>query len=319
MQNLYFKSFPRVQPFLSFGLFFIFILFTQSSKACVDPDTIATLTINHSDDLSEVEIRIGNLKLETETPNIFCSCALASQTAVFTYVTYIAVVYSGTNDIYPNFEPFTQTSPADAAWDGSQPTIPNWNGYIAEVINNGLTADEAVDFVIRAEAPPGVLVELEDDPQQDSSLLYTQTYIGTDMWDPIEMDIAEDHQAVRVFGALENITVNVLPKSYFEQLDFELTTSIHEVGQAPVLSGKLYPNPVYQSFELSFELPKDNDLDFIIYDIHGKVVHRFPTRNFISGKHMLLVSLEGIIQNQGIYIASLQNTSGQINFKFIKY
>ena len=186
-------SSSKLYSLLTFCLILIFSFSFQQADACVDPDTISTLTINHSDDLSQVEIRIGNLKLETESPNIFCSCALASQTQVFTYVTYIAVVYSGTNDIYPNFVPFTQTSPADDAWDGSQPSIPNWNGYIAEVINGGLTADEAVDFVIRAEAPPGVLVELNDSPQQDSSLLYYQTYFGTDMWDPIEMDIVEDH------------------------------------------------------------------------------------------------------------------------------
>ncbi len=311
------KNHSLFYSLLSVSLFFIFIFSSQNAKACVDPDTIATLTINHSADLSQVEIRIGNLKLETEAPNIFCSCGLASQTAVFTYVTYIAIVYEGTNDVYPNFVPFSQTSPADAAWDGSQPAIPNWNGYVAEVINNGLTADEAVEMIIRAEAPPGVLVELNDDPQQDSSLLYYQTYLGTDMWDPIAMDIVEDHQAVRQFGNLLNIKVNIFPLSYFDDLDQELTTSIHEVGQTSILTGKLYPNPVFQSFELSFNLKESADLDLVIYDIFGRLIHRFPTRNFIEGEHAIHISLEGIIRNPGNYLASLQSPTGQSNFKFV--
>ncbi len=300
----------------TFSLFLLFSFYSQTAEACVDPDTIATLEINYTSDFSEVEIRIGNLKLETEAPNTFCSCGLSSETDVFTYVTYIAIVYQGTNDVYPNFIPFEQTSPADAAWDGSQPALPDWNGYVAEVIN-GLVADDAVEMIIRAEAPPGVLVEVSESPNNDTSAFYYQTYLGTDAFDPATMDLIEDHQAIRTFAFMNNITSNVQPQSYFDDLD-GMVTSSYEVGRTLVQAAKLSPNPVSNHFELSFELLESSDLNLVIYDITGRVVHRIRTQYFQSGQHSMTVSLEGILEESGIYIASLQSNSGQSNFKFFK-
>lgn len=301
----------------SFLLLLSFTFYSQTAKACVDPDTIATLTVNYDATLSEVEIRIGNLKLETAAPNTFCACGLSSTTDVFTFVTYIAIVYQGTNDVYPNFIPFMQTGPADAAWNGSQPALPDWNGYVAEVIN-GLVTDDAVEMIIRAQPPAGVIVELEEDPESDNSALYWQTYLGTDEWDTGAMDLMEDHQAIRTFAFMSEVTVNVQPQSYFDELDQAITTSIYEVGKAPALAGKLSPNPVTDYFELSFELPKASDLNLVIYDITGKAVHHIPSQRFQAGKHTMPVSLEGILPESGIYIVSLGSASGQSNFKFIK-
>lgn len=310
------KRFTPFTSLFSFAFLAFFVFYSQSANACVDPDTIATLTVNHSADLSEVEIRIGNLKLETEAPNTFCSCGLSSETAVFTYVTYIAIVYQGTNDVYPNFIPFTQTSPADAAWDGSQPALPDWNGYVAEVIN-GLVADDAVEMIIRAEAPPGVLVELTGSPQNDTSALYYQTWLGTDAFDPVTMDLVEDHQAIRTFAFMDNITVNTQPQSYFDALD-GILASTNDVRNAAVQAGKLSPNPVSNFFELSFELSETTDLNLVIYDIAGKVIHQIPSRLFQAGMHRVPVSLDGILPKSGIYIASLRSATGQSNFKFVK-
>ena len=314
MKKLYALSSFRFS-LLPFALLFFFTLYSQTAKACVDPDTIATLEVNYSADLSEVEIRIGNLKLETEAPNTFCSCGLSSTTEVFTYVTYIAVVYQGTNDVYPNFIPFTQTGPADDAWDGSQPALPDWNGYVAEVIN-GLVADDAVELIIRAQPPAGLIVELEESPDNENNGLYWQTYLGTDEWNPTDMDLVESHQAVRTFAFMNNVTVNEQPQSYFDELD--QTVGIYEVDKTPVLDGKLSPNPVNDYLELSFTLGEASDLNLVIYDITGKAVYRVPRRRFETGQHTLPVALEGILTETGIYIASLQSASGQSNFKFVK-
>jgi len=309
--------FSTTNSLLSFSLLLAFIFYSQTAQACFDPDTVATLTINYSDDFSEVEIRIGNLKLETEDSNTFCSCGLASETQVFTYVTYIAIVYQSTNVVYPNFIPFMQTSPADAAWDGSQPALPDWNGYVAEVIN-GLVADDAVEMIIRAEAPPGVLVELQDNPDNQESKLYYQTYLGSDEYNPNTMNLEEDHQAVRTFGFMEGISVNVLPQDYFDELDEQLITSIYEVGEPPIQAGKILPNPVSDYFELSFELLEASDLNIVIYDITGKTIYQIPNQRFEEGIQTMPISLEGIIPKTGIYIVSLQSSSGQSKFKFIK-
>ena len=221
------------------------LLFTFSSEhahACVDPDTVATLEVNYSADLAEVEIRIGNLRLETAAPNHFCSCGLSSTTDVFTHVTYIAIVYQGTNDVYPNFIPFMQTGPSDAAWNGSQPAIPDWNGYVAEVINGGLAVDEAVEMIIRAQPPAGVLVELTESPDFKDNGLYWQTHLGTDEWDPDAMDLKEDHQAVRILSEMELIGVNVQPLDYFDELD-KMIVSTYEVANSPIRAGKITPKP----------------------------------------------------------------------------
>ncbi len=316
MKKTFYPIYSKLRSLLPFALLLLFMAFSHTSKACVDPDTIATLTINYSSDFSEAEIRIGNLKLETEAPNTFCSCGLSSEAAVFTYVTYIAVVYQGTNNVYPNFVPFMQTSPADAAWDGSQPALPDWNGYIAEVVN-GLVADDAVELIIRAEAPPGILVELQSDPQNDTSALYFQTYLGTDAWDPTTMDLVEAHQAIRTFGFMDNLGSNVLPKSYFDELD-AMVTSTREIPSLPIQAGKLSPNPVSDYSELSFDLSERTDLKLVIYDITGKVLHTIPSQRFDIGAHRIPISLQGILPKSGIYIASLQSPSGQQNFKFIK-
>jgi len=316
MKKTFYPNFVNVQSLLPFALLLLFIGFSQTTKACVDPDTIATLTINYTSDFSEAEIRIGNLKLETEAPNTFCSCGLSSEAAVFTYVTYLAVVYQGTNDVYPNFVPFMQTSPADAAWDGSQPALPDWNGYVAEVVN-GLVADDAVELIIRAEAPPGVLVELQSDPQNDTSALYFQTWLGTDAYDPTTMDLIEDHQAIRTFGFMDGISSNVLPQSYFDELD-AVISSTREIATLPIQAEKLSPNPVSDYFELSFELLESADLKLVLYDISGKVIHTVPSQRFDVGAHRMPITLNGILPESGIYIASLQGPSGQRNFKFIK-
>ncbi|MFK8008358.1 MAG: T9SS type A sorting domain-containing protein [Saprospiraceae bacterium] len=315
------KNYPNSSSFTSlftFSLLLLFTFYSQSARACVDPDTIATLTLNYSEDLSNVEIRIGNLKLETEAPNTFCSCGLSSETEVFTYVTYIAIVYQGTNDVYPNFIPFEQTSPADAAWDGSQPALPDWNGYVAEVIN-GLVADDAVEMIIRAEAPPGVLVELQGSPQNDTSALYYQTWLGTDAWDPSTMDLIEAHQAIRTFAFMSDITVNVLTNEdpYFDNLDADIINSIYEVGKSSVQTARLSPNPVNDFFDLSFELNEAADLNLVIYDMTGRAVHQMSTQRYQPGEHILHISLAGILPKSGVYIASLQSSSGQTNLKFV--
>ena len=232
-----------IKAVFSLSLLLLVTFYSQSAKACVDPDTIATLTINYSADYSQVEIRIGNLKLETTAPNSFCACGLSSESDVFTYVSYIAMVYEGTNDVYPNFIPFMNTAPYDAAWDGSQPALPDWNGYVAEVINGGLVADEAVEMIIRAQAPPNVLVELGNaSVNNDTSAVYYQTYLGTDEWDATTMDLKEDHQAIRTFAFMNNASPTPILKDdqYFTDLDNDILNSIYEVGKSAVQTAVSY-------------------------------------------------------------------------------
>ena len=132
------------------------------------------------------------------------------------------------------------------------------------------------------------------------------------------MDLIEAHQAIRTFAFMSDISVNVFEQSYFDDLDAALTTSIYEVGALPIQAGKLSPNPVSDYLELSFELQEVSDLNLVIYDITGRTVYQIPSQRFETGIHTVPISLVGILPKSGIYIASLQGSSGQLNFKFVK-
>ncbi|MEL6867233.1 MAG: T9SS type A sorting domain-containing protein [Bacteroidota bacterium] len=308
--NLTFSSFTKL-----FFVFSFIACWQFQAKACIDPDTIPTLVMNYSEDFSEVEIRIGNLRLGTESPNTFCSCALSAESQVFTYVTYFAVVDSNTNDIYPNFEPFVQSEAADAAWDASQPFFPGWNGFIAEVINSGLSFEHSVEFVIRAQAPPGVLVELGGSTQ-DSTGFYNTTFLGTDMWDPTNETIAEDHQAVRSFNSFSSIEANVMPMSYFAQLDANFITATKE-PESIIEKVILSPNPSQDYTRVSFLMEEKSNVSLELFSSDGKAIRREDLGYLASGRQEYSIRLAGLAE--GIYYLKLNTEKGSYSTSFIKH
>ena len=71
--------------------------FLTTAEACVrpTPDTLVRTTFRYDSALTELELRISNLRFMTESPGKFCSCALTSWTTVFTELKYVAFVDSG--------------------------------------------------------------------------------------------------------------------------------------------------------------------------------------------------------------------------------
>lgn len=253
-------------------LFFFAILGTflpNKVEACIDPDTVITVTANYNADFTEVAIVLGNLKFMTEAPNVFCSCSLASFSDFFTNIEYVAFVETGTTTPYPNMEPWENTSDADAAWNNSYPnSYGNWTGFIAEVINNGLGPSDDVELIIRASTPPGYFVSVS---QIDSTLAFS--YLGTDAWSPVDLALLGDHTGIRNLGS-DNSSYVLVEKdnAFFEDLDGTiLSTHSNDSNIQDLL---ISPNPNSGSFELTYSLYEASTVEFRLYDISGRLIYR---------------------------------------------
>ena len=117
----------------------------NSSRACIDPGPKVIVICNYDSTLlpmvEEIELRLSNLRFMQEVPGKFCSCALNTWSSIFTDLQYVAFVDSGTNNVYPGFAPWDASMGASTSWDTDQPNLGSgWSGFIAEVIQGGLSA-----------------------------------------------------------------------------------------------------------------------------------------------------------------------------------
>ena len=286
--------------FLSLILFFTFLAITpKEGKACIDPDTVITVTTNYNSEFTEVVIILGNLKLMTEQPNVFCSCALGGYTDFFTHLEYVAFVEAGTTIPYQNMDPWENTASADDAWDNSQPIPGNWSGFIAEVINNGLAPQDDVELIIRASTPPGFFVSVGD---LDSTLVLS--YLGTDAWDPINEELFEAHQGVRNLGINNSSSVFVeKADSYFTELDEAIISKTTEPQN--LISISVSPNPSYGSFYLDYNLKEASYIDVNIRDLNGRLLYSEPLGQQPSGPQKQFIDIPRGLLNNGLYLIEM--------------
>jgi hypothetical protein len=75
----------------------------------------------------------------------------------------------------------------------------------------------------------------------------------------------------------------------------------------------LYPNPVKDHFNLSFECYKAVNADILIFDINGKLLinHNVET---IVGKNIIDLNIGNLVN--GMYLCSLRYQGNTINLKF---
>jgi hypothetical protein len=278
--------------------------FIQKSQACIDPDTVITVICNYSPDFTQVEIRLGNLKLHTETPNTFCSCALSSWYDAFTNPTYIAFVYKGTNNPYPNFAAWDNTSGADNAWNTEFPNYPNWSGYISAVVNQGLSTNDEVEMVIRASTPPGTFAIVE---HLDSAM--ASITLGTDMWLPDEQTMAFDHPGIRnIKYDNSSFLYFVKPLSYFEELDAAILLSGTSNAKNFSFDINLGPNPMLGNLNVYLNLTQANHLKMRLLDINGTVISNKLYETLLPpGEHHIQLDLLAILPKNGIYLLEVQS------------
>ena len=297
MKNL--NTFSKSLALMAFWLFFGFV---QKTEACIDPDTVITVRCNYSADFTNIEIRLGNLKLHTETPNTFCSCALSSYFNAFTSPTYIAFVYEGTNTPYPNFNAWDNTTGANNAWNTEFPGYPNWAGYISEVINQGLDTDDKVEMVIRANTPPGTFAIVQE---LDSAM--ASITLGTDMWLPNEQTMAFDHPGLRnIRYDNSSFIYTVKPDAYFEDLDTQILSSDYST-QGLAFDLAISPNPVASWLTVTYELVVAGQVEMRVLDLNGQVMGSsvFAGKQ-PAGQHIRSFDLSAILPKTGIYLLEMK-------------
>ncbi|MEO0473332.1 MAG: T9SS type A sorting domain-containing protein, partial [Bacteroidota bacterium] len=236
------------------------------------------IIVNHDTLLSEVEIRFSNLRLMTEAPNKVCTCALTSFSNIFTNLLYVVFVDSGTNNPYPNFAQWGLDQGASNAWDAAENVGVGWDGFVSDVINNGL-ADDAVELVVRAGLPAGyTLVFL------DSAV--SSIYMGTDEYDATNAQLVGSHRGVR-FSGNHGRTITAQPVSYFEGLDSTITdffTTSLEV-ESPLAKLEVAPNPFSESFSVSFIATRSMDLQMELLDVNGRMIRQIGVEKVGLGFH----------------------------------
>jgi len=210
----------------------------NTASACIS-DTITTISVTVNYDtvqigscvgIGAVEVRLSNLYLMTEAPGKVCACALASFSSMFDSVTFIAFVDFGTDNPYQGFAAFNEELASSTAWDSDQPGNGGWSGYVASVVNSGLSATDPVEMLIRAQMTNNTLLFQDSFACFDSTLgaKIGVSAIATDEWDPINSVLGNTHQKVRGLNVL--VTYNMMPSSYFAQLDTAILNNIPVVG-----------------------------------------------------------------------------------------
>lgn len=281
-----------------------FIANLQEAKACIDPDTVITLTTRYSEDFSEIEIRLGNLKLMSEEPNTFCSCALSSFSDFFTHLEYVAFVDSGTNIVYQNMAAWNNTTEADNAWDAAQAGFGAWTGFIGEVINGGLAPEDNVELIIRASTPPGFFVDVVE---LDSSLSFS--YLGTDAWDPGEQILIGAHPGVRNIGLDNSSKVfEEKPLSYFDELDNGILSNNKEVRNDIIF--ETFPNPFQDNILVKYNLKEPSTVQFNIRDIQGKLIFTEEVDQLSIGNHSQSIFVPSGVLEQGMYLLEIRTEYG---------
>ena len=277
-------------------LLICFLFKAENAQSCIDPDTVITVTANYNSEFTEVELRLGNLKLMTEAPNRFCSCALGSFSEFFTYLEYVAFVNTGTNTPYPNMAPWENTQAVDDAWNNALPSYGDWTGFIGDVINGGLAPQDDVELIIRASTPPGLYVSVSE---LDSMLSFS--YLGTDAWNPDEEDLFADHQGIRNLRSdISSIEYNEVDDAYFTALDNAILTKTNDVE--PLQTFEVNPNPIDQYFQITYSLREASDVQIRLLDLNGKLVYRQSRLQQVAGLHQMTIQLsEGVLQ-KGMYI-----------------
>ena len=299
------------------ALLFIFVFgfsgMQNQVQACIDPDSVITTNINYDSLVEQVEIRLSNLRLMNEQPNVFCACAVNSWSNIFTDLKYIAFVDSGTNNVHGDFAQWNLDATSSTAWNTSQPNFgTGWAGHVAQVLNMGLSSTASVELVIRAGLPPGYTVFWLD------STMYS-TSIGTDEWDNVNGQLANGHQRVRGLGEGPiNRAQAPKPLSYFANLDTMIASAYTRIqDQLQLQSFKIGPNPTSDELFLSFRILKEQELSFELYDLQGKHISQWDNRQLIPGDHELRFSLEELNLTPSTYLFSIKTADAVLTKKVI--
>ncbi|MEQ9062575.1 MAG: T9SS type A sorting domain-containing protein [Vicingaceae bacterium] len=316
-----------------FSLILALSAFTwKKSEACINPDSVIIIVVNYdtitnAPFITNVEIRMTNLRLMNENNNKICSCALSEWATLFSNVDYIAFVDSGTNNPYAGFAAWNETAAASSAWNSSLPGY-SWGGRISDVINSGLSASDPVDLVIRASAPLGVQYTLIGDSTLGYNSLESevkQGALGTDEWSATSNDLVQSHQGVKPFNSFlpgNSITFFVADSSYFTQLDKDILENIPVgiddcVGCAINYSVSAYPNPFSNNLDIRLIMDEQSDMLIELLDVTGRVISSQTKIGMAKGSHVIDIQSANELVS-GMYFIRLNDGNEQEVLKVMK-
>ncbi len=305
---------------LAFGIF----LFPHSETfACIDPgpDTNIRVIINYDTSqapcIEEVEMRLTNLRLMNEDKGKICTCALDAWAPILTNVIFVAFVDSGTSDPYVGFAAWNEDAQASLEWQTAG-SDPDWAGFIATVLNAGLSANDPVEMLFRMKAPIGVKYTLLGDSAiQARSLVddIQNSGFGTDEWDPVNVMLGNTHQEFRDFRDIANaggFSFRTQSDSYFAQLDSNVLNNIpNSVGIVYVNPElKISPNPFKD--KLTIGISKSDSVSVVLRNHTGQIIRQ----QNVSAMEMDIDHLEGL--DAGIYFLEVTGNKPQAVIKLLK-
>ncbi len=302
-------------------------LFHEPAKACVKPDSVAQVVVKYDTIWQggcayahQIELRVTNIRLMNENPNKICSCALASYSSIFDSLNYVAFVDSGTNDPYQGFASFNENPSSSSAWQNHHPGQGDWNGFVADVIDSGLSSQDPVEMVIRATSTQSIGLDTGCVPY-DSTLSRTvaQSSLGTDAWDTSAQDLVMSHNSVRSFDPAAHdsswVTLEQKSPSYFTQLDSAILNNIpSSLIQDQGTSLRIYPNPA--SDRLFIELGEGELQRVEFLDMRGRSLRTVDMEEGISRNRGTL-SLDKGLPSQGVVFVKIHTSKGVIARKLL--
>ncbi len=308
---------------------FSFVFFTNDSWACIDPgpDTtvkiIVTYDTTNAPCIDEVSLRITNLRFMSENPGKLCSCAFDALNPIMQNVVYIAFVDSGTNNPYSGFAAWNTLAASSLAWNNSQPGF-SWSGYVASVIGSGLSANSAVELVIRLQAPANQKYTLTGDTSiQAVSLMdhIESTTMGTDEWSDTNQDLVAAHQALYPFDpALPGNSIQYVPEAlaFFTQLDDDILNNIPtgiQIQQTAIGQLSIFPQPADEVLHIAINVEQSNRLTIKLFDVNGKQLRVWNRDDLTSGMQQMHLPVSEI--PAGIYMLQLSTSANQLVEKII--
>ncbi len=315
-------------------LYFLFLLipfslfFQQSAKACVKPDSVAQVIVKYDTIWKggcayahQIELRVTNIRLMNENPNKICSCALASYSSIFDSLNYVAFVDSGTSDPYQGFASFNKNPSSSSAWQNLHPGEGDWNGFVADVINSGLSSQDPVEMVIRATSTRSIAIDTGCVPY-DSTLSRTiaQSSLGTDAWDSSAQDLVMSHNSVRSFDPSNQdsswVTLEQKSSSYFTQLDSailnNIPSSLTHYDQETSL--RIFPNPAIDRLFIQMQKGELQRVEFL--NMRGESLRMLQMEERTSGSTKT-ISLEKGLPSSGIVFVKFHTSKGLIGRKLL--
>ena len=128
-----------------------------------------------------------------------------------------------------------------------------------------------------------------------------------------------DHPALKDHDLTPGKTMTGYDPSYLVPADITSIQKIAEQINNGVVSQN-YPNPFSVNTNIEFQLPSDQKLSVVIYDLNGKAVRNLANRMFYSGKNTLIwdgTDDSGNRLNSGLYCYVLMNNNIRVGNKMI--